>query len=306
MDATRLPRQVFDLEPMLNRFSGKLFILPAVAFIGAMLLFPIAYTVWLSLHEWSGSAVQGPRWVGLANYAGLLTSDPRFASAVARTFVFTLVAVPVELVLGLGVALLIHEKFRGQHLVKALILLPMVATPVAIGMAWLLILEPNIGPLNALLRGLGLPPQPFLGSGDQALLCLIAVDVWQWTPMMALILVAGLATLPGEPFEAARVDGANAWQRFFHLTLPLLVPTVIAAMLLRSIEALKTFDIIYTMTRGGSDYSSETMNIYAYVQSFEYFSLGKASSLLTVFFAIVLGVSLVFIEVRKRWGQAAA
>jgi multiple sugar transport system permease protein len=134
----------------------------------------------------------------------------------------------------------------------------------------------------------------------------VVVDVWQWTPMMALILVAGLATLPNEPFEAARVDGASAWQRFVHLTLPLLAPTLMAALLLRSIEALKTFDIIYTMTRGGSDYSSETMNIYGYVQSFEYFSLGKASSLLVVFFAIVLGVSLAFIDLRKRFGSTAA
>jgi multiple sugar transport system permease protein len=289
-----------------RRHPDKLFIMPAVVFVGAMVLFPIGYTAWLSLHEWSGSTVRSPLWVGIKNYGDLLTKDPRFGYAVLRTFFFTAIAVPLEIVLGLAIALLISEKFRGQHLAKALILLPMVATPVAIGMAWLLILEPNIGPINTLLRSWHLPSQPFLGSGRQALLCLIAVDVWQWTPMMALILVAGLATLPGEPFEAARVDGAGPWQRFYHLTLPLLMPTIITAMLLRSIEALKTFDIIYTMTRGGSDYSSETMNIYGYVQSFEYFALGKASSLLTLFFALVLGVSLIFIEVRKRWGMAVA
>jgi multiple sugar transport system permease protein len=282
------------------------FVLPALLFIGAMMLFPVGYTTWLSFHDWSGSAVKPPQWVGLANYADLLGQDPRFGWAVLRTFGFTLLAVPVELALGLAIALLIQPKFRGQHLAKTLILLPMVATPVAIGMAWLLILEPSVGPLNAALRAMGLPPQPFLGSGTQALLCLVVVDVWQWTPMMALILVAGLATLPNEPFEAARVDGASAWQRFVHLTLPLLAPTLMAALLLRSIEALKTFDIIYTMTRGGSDYSSETMNIYGYVQSFEYFSLGKASSLLVVFFAIVLGVSLAFIDLRKRFGGTAA
>ena len=123
--------------------------------------------------------------------------------------------------------------------------------------------------------------------------------------MMALILVAGLATLPNEPYEAARVDGAGPFQRFTSLTLPLLFPTMIAAVLLRSIDALKTFDIIYTMTRGGPGFATETINIYGYVQSFEYFNLGKASSLLVVFFAIVLGISLLFIQVRKRWGIAA-
>ncbi len=302
----RPPSPLTPLIDLISRHTRLVFIMPAVIFVAAMMLFPIGYTAWLSLHDWSGSAIQAPQPVGLANYVTLLTKDPRFGGAVIRTFFFSVVAVPAELGLGLAIALLINGKFRGQNLIKTLILLPMVATPVAIGMAWLLMLEPNIGLINGVLRSLHLPPQPFLGSGQQALLCLIAVDVWQWTPMMALILVAGLATLPGEPFEAARVDGASLSQRFVYLTLPLLFPTIVSAVLLRSIDALKTFDIIYTMTRGGSDFSSETINIYGYVQSFEYFSLGKASSLLVIFFAIVLGISLIFIEIRKRWGGAVA
>jgi len=131
------------------------------------------------------------------------------------------------------------------------------------------------------------------------------VDVWQWTPMMALIILAGITVLPEEPYEAARVDGATPWQRFLFLTLPLLMPTIVVAVLLRSIDALKTFDIIYTMTRGGPGYATETINTYAYVQSFEYFNLGQASSLLVIFFAIVLGISLLFIQVRRRWGVQA-
>ncbi len=289
----------------LNRNARLLFILPAVIFVLVMIVFPIGYTVWLSFNEWSGSATQSPQPVGITNYITLLSQDPRFGDSVIRTFIFSGVAVPVELLLGLGVALLIEGKFWGQNVIKSLILLPMVATPVAIGMAWLLMLEPNVGMFNALLHKVGIPPQPWLGSEQQALPSLIAVDIWQWTPMMALILVAGLATLPNEPYEAARVDGAGPFQRFTSLTLPLLFPTMIAAVLLRSIDALKTFDIIYTMTRGGPGFATETINIYGYVQSFEYFNLGKASSLLVVFFAIVLGISLLFIQVRKRWGIAA-
>lgn len=289
----------------LSRHARLLFILPAVLFVLAMIIFPIAYTVWLSFHEWSGSAIQSPQPIGIDNYVSLLSKDPRFGAAVLRTFFFSLVAVPTELLLGLGIALLIEGRFWGQNLIKSLILLPMVATPVAIGMAWLLMLEPNVGMFNALLHKIGIAPQPWLGSEQQALPSLIAVDVWQWTPMMALILVAGLATLPNEPYEAARVDGANPWQRFVHLTLPLLSPTMIAAVLLRSIDALKTFDIIYTMTRGGPGFATETINIYGYIQSFEYFNLGRASSLLVVFFAIVLGISLFFVQIRKRWGIAA-
>jgi multiple sugar transport system permease protein len=296
---TALTRPPGNPIPLFTRLA---FILPAVIFVVLMIVFPVVYTLYLSLHEWSGSAVRAPEPVGLDNYLTLLTADPRFGAAVVRTFEFTLIAVILELLLGLGIALLLHGKFMARGLVRALILLPMVATPVAIAMAWLLMFQPTIGLFNNMLESLGLPGQAWLGSREQALPSLIMVDVWQWTPMMALILLAGLTTLPEEPFEAARVDGASAWQRFAYLTLPLLVPTMVTALLLRSIDALKTFDIIYTMTRGGPNYATETINIYGYVQSFEYFKLGSASSLLVIFFAIVLGISLLFVQIRKRWG----
>jgi multiple sugar transport system permease protein len=167
-------------------------------------------------------------------------------------------------------------------------------------MAWLLMLEPTIGIFNKVIRDLGMMPQPFLGSQAQALWVLIVVDIWQWTPMMAMITLAGMLSLPLEPYEAALVDGATARQRFFRLTLPLLIPTLITALLLRSIEALKTFDIIYTMTRGGPGFATETLNTMAYVRAFEYFRLGQAAALLVVFFAIVLGISVIFIQLRRN------
>lgn len=296
--------KLFTPRSTVSLTTQLLFILPAVVFVLVMIIYPVLYTINLSLTEWSGSAVQAPTPVGLNNYVKLLTNDPRFGDAVSRTFQFTLAAVVIELLLGLGIALLINGKFLGRGVVRAVILLPMVATPVAIAMAWLLMFEPTVGLFNGMLRSFGLPPQLWLGSEDSALTSLIAVDVWQWTPMMALIILAGLATLPEEPYEAARVDGANAGQRFFYLTLPLLIPTMISAVLLRSIDALKTFDIIYTMTRGGPGFATETINIYGYVQAFEYFRLGSASSLLVVFFAIVLGISLLFVQIRKRYGVA--
>jgi multiple sugar transport system permease protein len=208
------------------------------------------------------------------------------------------------MVLGLMIALLLNKPFRANNVVKTLILLPMVATPVAMGMAWLLMLEPTIGVVNAFLRMVGLPTQPWLASPQQALPSLMLVDIWEWTPMVALIALAGLASLPEEPIEAAVVDGASPFQRFWHVLLPLLAPTLIVAMLLRSIDALKTFDIIYTMTQGGPGFATETINIYSYVQGFSYFQMGKASSLLVVFFAIVLGVSLMLSGVRNKWGVA--
>ena len=282
-----------------------LFIAPAALFVVVMMVFPIAYTVYLSFTKWSGSAKQGPQWIGTDNYGTLIFQDPRFQAAVVRTFEFTIGAVAVELVLGVAIALLLRDFFAGQNLVKTLILLPMVATPVAMGMAWLLMFEPTIGFANYFLSLLHLPAQKWLASQAQALPSLMLVDVWEWTPMIALIALAGLATIPSEPIEAAIVDGANSFQRFWHVTLPLLAPTLVAATLLRAIDALKTFDIIYTMTQGGPGFATETLNIYAYVQGFQYFQTGRASSLLVIFFAIVLGVSVLLAQIRNRWGSSA-
>ncbi len=289
-----------------RHWKELLFILPAVLFIISMMIFPLIYNTYLSFHEWTGSAVTPPQPVGLKNYIELFTSDGRFYPAVGRTLLFSVAAVAFELVFGIGIALLLRDAFPGQPLAKTLILLPMVATPVAVGMAWLLMLEPTVGVFNLILRNLGLTPQPWLGSRDQALGVLITVDVWQWTPMMALIALAGLLSLPDDPYEAALVDGANTLQRFFYVTLPLLVPTLLTALLLRSIEALKTFDIIYTMTRGGPGFATETLNTLAYLRSFEYFRLGQASALLVVFFAIVLGVSVIFLQIRRTISERQA
>jgi multiple sugar transport system permease protein len=276
-----------------------MFIAPAVIFVIIMMAFPLMYNAWLSLHTWTGSAIQAPQFVLFDNYNELLFKSDRFYPALGRTFLFTGVAVSFQLVLGLGIALLLRDAFPGQVVFKTLILLPMVATPVAIGMAWLLMLEPTIGIFNYLLREIGMMPQPWLGSQKQVLWVLMVVDIWQWTPMMAMIILAGLMSLPTDPYEAALVDGATNFQRFRFITLPLLVPTLLTALLLRSIEALKTFDIIYTMTRGGPNFASETLNTMAYVSAFEYFRLGQASALLVIFFAIVLGVSVIILQIRR-------
>ena len=282
-----------------ERWKRLAFILPAVIFIVVMMAFPLAYNTFLSFHEWTGSAIRPPEFVGTQNYTDYFTTNDRFFPAVQRTFLFTIVVVSLEMLFGLGIALLLKGAFPGQAVIKTLILLPMVATPVAVGMAWLLMLEPTIGVINMIVRQLGLPAQPFLGSQSQALWVLMGVDIMQWTPMMYMITLAGHLSLPQDPYEAALVDGANQFQRFFYITLPLLIPTLLTALLLRSIEALKTFDIIYTMTRGGPGFATETLNTMAYMQAFEYFRLGRASALLVIFFAIVLGVSLIFIQLRR-------
>jgi len=196
----------------------------------------------------------------------------------------------------------LYKNFKGKNLAKTLFLLPMVATPVAMGLVWLLIYEPSIGAANAFLHLLGLKPVDWLGNAKQVIPSLAIVDIWQWTPMISLIVMAGLSTLPHEPYEAADVDGASGWQKLFLITLPLVRPTIMVAVTLRLIDALKTFDIIYATTQGGPGNASETLNIYSYVQGFQYFKLGMASALLVMFFSIVLGLTIIFIWMRKRLG----
>jgi multiple sugar transport system permease protein len=264
-----------------------------MVFVLIMMVFPILYTIRLSFTEWSMSSQEAPAWIGFANYAALLLQDERFWGAVYRTLSFTALAVTGETVLGVAIALLMNRDFPGKNLIKTVFLLPMVATPVAIGMVWLLIYEPTIGFANYFLGLLHLPPQLFIASPDQALTALAVVDIWQWTPMITLIALAGLTALPREPFESSLVDGGTPLQTIWHITLPLLQPTIIAALTLRTIDALKTFDIIYTMTQGGPGYASETLNTYAFVLGFQYFRMGMASSLLIIFFALVLGAAIV-------------
>lgn len=275
---------------------------PAVVFILAMVSFPLVYTVWLSLTNASGSVSREVAFIGVDNYIALFSTDQRFWPAVGRTFVFTTGAVAIELVLGMGIALLLRRPFRGQRWVRVVTLLPLVATPVAVGMMWMLIFQPVIGAANEVLRWFGIPAQPWLSSPEQALPVLMFVDIWQWTPMVALILIAGLSTIPEDPDEAARIDGANSFQRFWYVTLPLLGPTIVTAVLLRSIDALKTFDILYATKGkgGGSFHEAETLNVLAYSYSFDYNKYGLSSAVLMVFFLLIVAVCALLVIGRRR------
>lgn len=288
----------------MNRYIERniawIFPLPAAVFILIMMAFPVLYTFWVSFTDWSVSSGGTVHFIGLKNYVDLL-KEPRFYNAVKMTFYFTLLSVGVETVLGVAIALILNREFRGKGVAKTILLLPMVATPVAIGLAWTLFYEPTIGLANYTLKGLGLPASSWLASKDMVIPALSIVDIWEWTPMIALIVLAGLASMPTEPFEAAKVDGATTLQTFRYITLPLLYPTILVAIVLRSIDAFKTFDIIYTMTAGGPGFASETLNIYAYSLGFGYFRFGMASSALVALLAVVLGSSLLILWVRKMW-----
>lgn len=286
------------LSAWVDKHVKWIFVLPALIFVFLMMVFPIGYTIRLSFTEWSMGSWNPPEWIGFSNYVNIF-KDPRFWGAAGRTFYFTVGAVAIETILGVAIALVFNREMPGKNIIKTLFLLPMVATPVAVGMVWLLMYEPTIGVINQLLSFIGLAPRFWLASPKQALFSLILVDIWQWTPMITLIVLAGLASLPKEPYEAALVDGASTLQSTRLITLPLMQSTIVAAMTLRAIDAFKTFDIIYTMTQGGPGYASETLNIYSFVLGFQYFQMGKASALLMIFFALVLGVAIAFNWLKK-------
>lgn len=281
-----------------DKYADRLFPLPAVIAVILLMGFPIAYTAYLSLHKWFVSSLTPPTWIGLGNYL-MLFRDERFLQSVWHTAVFTAVAVVVQCVLGVAMALLFNQEFRGRGQVKTLFLLPMAATPVAIALVWMMLLDPGIGLINWLLKTVHLPQPLWTGDPKLVLFTLALVDTWQWTPLVMLIVLAGLAALPKDPFEAALVDGANGWQTFWQVTLPMLRPSIVVAILFRLIDTLKTFDIIYIITGGGPGWASETINLFSFNQGFVYFHMGYASAVLMLLLAIVLTLSLALIRLRR-------
>jgi multiple sugar transport system permease protein len=261
--------------------------------------FPLLYLAYMSLHRWSMIGFEPPRFIGLHNFAAL-TDDDRFINSLYRTLLFTALGIASNIPAGLGIALLLDRRFFGQRLLRALLILPMVATPAAMGLVWVVMLDPTLGIIRYLFHLVGIATPPlFLADPNWVIPTLVLVDAWMWTPMVALISLAGLAALPLEPFEAARVDGASAWQRFRFITLPLLMPTLLVATMLRMMDLLKVIDIVYVMTGGGPGHASETINVYNYLVALSYDRIGYGAAVALVLFAIVLLCTLGLIRLRR-------
>lgn len=283
----------------LDRNIRWVFPLPALLVLFTLTILPVIFNLVLSTQERSVSDALPSSFVGLGNYLGAL-KDPRFWNSVKLMFQFTLIAVPVQMLLGLGLALLLNRTMRASGLVRAVVLLPMISTPVAVALIWALMMDPNLGVLNYFLQSLGLERSLWLADVRLVIPALALVDIWQWTPLVSLILLAGLQTMPDEPFEAARIDGASAWQVFRFITWPMLQPSIFAALTLRLIDALKTFDIIEVMTQGGPGSASETLNVYAYHTGFEFLRVGYTAALLTLLLVIVAVVAVGVNLMRRR------
>ena len=273
------------------------FIVPAGAAVFAVILFPWLFTLFMSVHDWHIGG--GIGFTGPANYLRMLT-DERFGLALLRTLYFTALSVLFPMLLGIAAAVCFHREFPGRGLARTIFILPMMATPVAVALVWTMMFHPQLGVLNYLLTSMGLPPSEWVYAASTVIPTLVLVETWQWTPLVMLIVLGGLASLPTDPYEAADLDGASAWQVFRHVTLPLVWPFILAAAVIRGIDALKAFDTIFVISNGGPGTASETLNILLYLQAFSFYDMGYASAVVVVFFALVLLITLLMLWTRRQ------
>jgi multiple sugar transport system permease protein len=242
------------------------------------------------------------RSVGLDNYRQAF-SDPNFVGSLATTFRFVVLAVTIETVLGLALALLCAREVRFIRRLRATLILPMIVTPVVVGIVFRLIYASDVGLLASFARAFGVDPPEILSNGSNAFLGLVFLDVWEWTPLLFLILLAGIQSMPVEPFEAAKVDGATAWRSFVDHTLPLLRPTILVAVSLRAIDALTTFDQVYVLTRGGPGTSTQLISIYGYQTFFQFQQTGYAAAMMFMVALVVLVVAGFAVALMRRRGR---
>jgi multiple sugar transport system permease protein len=263
---------------------------PAVLFFGAVSAVVTLYVLWLTLHNISLLRPGQEKFIGLDNYLRLVF-DSRAINALGRTAMFTIAATIVEVALGLLISLLMDREFFGKKIARAILLVPIVMTPIAVGLTWRFLLDPTSGMMNYLLSRLGLGPVDWLGNPNVALFSLLLADVWQWTPFVVLLTMASLEALPGDPQNAARVDGAREWQVLWYITLPALKRALMVVALIRAIDSVKAFDIFYIMTRGGPALSTETLNLYGYISAFTNFDISYSLTIamvLTIFTNVAL------------------
>ena len=263
---------------------------PLIALFVGVVGFPLAYAFYLSVTDYKLTSRGTPKLVGANNYLATF-GDADFWQAFGTTATYVGVAVTMELLIGLALALALQKQRWASDLTRSMLLAPMFITPIAVGLIFRFLLNDQIGAIPRLLQAIGVD-YDFFGPG-RALYTLACIDVWQWTPFMVLLLLAGLESIPKEPLEAARVDGARGWYVFRRVTLPLLAPVLVVAILLRALDAMKVFEYVFATTRGGPGTETQTLQYFIYQTGIQFFRLGSASSMAFVVLVVVLTVIVV-------------
>ncbi len=288
------------VETFLHKKAGYLLLVPAIAVLLFLIIYPMVYSIWLSLHTWYLSKPQWFPFVGLKNYYVLIFEDKVFRIALFNTFILTGVCVPVEFGLGFLLAILLtREDIKGRKFFRACFVMPLAITPIVVGVLWRFILHPRYGILNYGLGFLSIQPIQWVADPRFALISVMMVDIWEWTPFMVLVLYAGLISLPREPMEAAKIDGASGWQEFVYISLPLVLPIIAVAVLIRVMDIIKMFDIVYVLTRGGPGDATEFLSLYNFRIGLNYFYMGKAAALSWIIAILVIILAQIFLRVVK-------
>jgi len=281
-----------------HRRVPLLLVIPTTIVLALVVIFPMIYSLTVSFRLYDLRVPRHP-FVGFNNYLRLF-ADPRFHNALKVTILLVLGELALQFPIGFGLALLLTRGFRGKKLIQPILLIPMMITPVVVGYMGRLLFETRSGPINYLLNVLGLPSMSWHTSANTALFTVILLDTWQWTPFVMGVLLAGLVSLPLEPYESAKVDGASGLQIFWYLTLPLLKPVIALVIIMRALAILQTFDTIYVLTMGGPGTATETIGIYTYLIGFRYWDIGQASSAAWILSLMVsIGVTI-FLRMMER------
>ncbi len=276
---------------------------PAVVLLLLVLAYPIYYTVQISFAELDLGTFTATQWVGLDNYRTAL-EDERFWHSLKVTGVYLLLAMPLQMVLGFGIAFLINAEWKGRAVLRALFLVPMVVAPVIAGGVWRMLLDPLWGLVNYALGIVHLGPVDWLGDSTYAMLTVIIIDTWRWTPFVTLIATAALLALPHEVFEAARIDGANWWTIFWRITLPLLAPVIAATFIVRWLGAVKMFDIALAATNGGPGNATNVINLFIYEEAFRSLRFAESAAMAVIVLVLTMGLTAVFLMGSKRLEDA--
>jgi multiple sugar transport system permease protein len=277
---------------------------PTLLILLALLLYPTGYVLVVSFRDYElTNPAAGNPFVGFENYTTLL-ADPTFFAALWKSVLFTVGSVALSFVIGLAIALLLSRRdLRGTGFTRTAILIPMILTPMVIGAVFRFMLERDNGIINQILGLVGIERYPFLADPTWAMISIILVDVWQWTPFAVLVLLAGLESLPEEPFEAARVDGATPWTEFWYITLPLLAAPIAVVLLIRTMDAFREFDKIFIMTAGGPGVATETLPLFLYRAGFQDFDMGFSAATGVIMLIIVTLVSLFYVRQIHSTGE---
>lgn len=281
-----------------------LFVLPVIIYLLLLIIYPLIYSIKVSLTTLNIARPYPPQYIGLGNFRQLL-EDPIFLDAVWNTFVFTILSISLEFVLGFAIARIFFTggnlKLKGMGLLRTAYMLPMMVTPIVCGLTWVYIFNPSLGVANYILGVLGFSPISWFGSTKIALYSIILINVWEWTPFMMLLFLSGLSTISPELFEAAKVDGVKWYQSIFFLELPLIREIIMIGLMIRIMDNFRLFDLVYVTTSGGPGSSTEVLSMFTYRQSFLFFNVGYGTAASIII--LVLGIILAQILIRYAWGR---